>query len=208
MTPDAQHRTAGEDTNPRYTRRRVQSPGGIIVAATRTSLPAPRLRPDRLLASLLFVATAALGCTSVNPTPAAATPTLAAAPAASPSSAASVAGSPAASLLPWAAAAAARWGLDSPQGRALAQPDVPYLTAGAANGRPNGITFTPAIARRWWDAWFAHPVDLGKVRQALLPGNLVLSPDELAKAQKLMGIGNTLPVAPEDYNPLALPLVP
>ena len=151
--------------------------------------------PRRLALPLAVAALVAAACTSVTPTPSPVPPATAT-PSAGPS------------FLPWAAAAAARWDPGSPQALALAQPDVPYLQAGTATGRANGITFTPAIARRWWDAWFAHPVDIGNVRQALLPGNLVLSPDELAQAQQLMGTGNTLAKAPADYNPLGLPLVP
>ncbi len=177
------------------------SRGTTVTSSRSTVVPrARRLRP--LALPLVVIGLAAGACTSVTPTPA---PTTTPNPTTAPAASAPAAGM---TFLPWAAAAAARWGADSPQGKALLQPDVPYLVAGTATGRPNGITFTPAIARRWWDAWFAHPVDLGNVRQALLPGNLVLSPDELTQAQTLMGIGNTLEKAPADYNPLGLPLVP
>ena len=67
-----------------------------------------------------------------------------------------------------------------------------------------GIEFTPNLAWNWWTAYFAAPVDLAGVRPGLLPGSLVLTPDEYAAAVALNARGNTLPDAPRDYNPLAL----
>ena len=66
------------------------------------------------------------------------------------------------------------------------------------------IEFTPNLARKWWNGYFAAPVDLADVRPGLLPGSLVLTPDEYAAAVALNARGNTLPDAPPDYNPLAL----
>ena len=67
-----------------------------------------------------------------------------------------------------------------------------------------GIEFTPNLARKWWTGYFAAPVDLADVRPGLMPGSLVLTPDEYAAAVALNVRGNTLPDAPRDYNPLAL----
>ena len=66
------------------------------------------------------------------------------------------------------------------------------------------IEFTPNLARKWWNGYFAAPVDLAGVRPGLLPGSLVLTPDEYTAAVALNARGNTLPDAPRDYNPLAL----
>jgi len=67
-----------------------------------------------------------------------------------------------------------------------------------------GIEFTPNLARKWWNGYFAAPVDLADVRPGLLPGSLVLTPDEYAAAVALNAAGNILPDAPRDWNPLAL----
>jgi hypothetical protein len=106
----------------------------------------------------------------------------------------------------WARAAAQRWAPGSPQWNALAHPDQPYLLGGAAHGNPDAVTYTPSEARRWWDIWFAHPLDLSDVPPGLKPDSLVLSPAELAKARELSA--GTLPMAPADYNPLGLPVIP
>ena len=66
------------------------------------------------------------------------------------------------------------------------------------------IEFTPNLARKWWNGYFATPVDLADVRPGLLPGSLVLTPDEYAAAVALNAAGNILPDAPRDWNPLAL----
>ena len=71
-----------------------------------------------------------------------------------------------------------------------------------------GIEFTPNLARTWWTAYFAAPVDLADVRPGLMPGALVLTPDEYAAAVALNARGNTLPDAPRDWNPFALPVTP
>jgi len=67
-----------------------------------------------------------------------------------------------------------------------------------------GIEFTPNLARSWWTAYFADPVDLADVRPGLMPGSLVLSAAEYAAAVTLNARGNTLPDAPRDWNPLTL----
>jgi len=71
-----------------------------------------------------------------------------------------------------------------------------------------GIEFTPNLARTWWTAYFAAPVDLADVRPGLMPGALVLTPDEYTAAVALNARGNTLPNAPRDWNPFALPVTP
>jgi len=67
-----------------------------------------------------------------------------------------------------------------------------------------GIEFTPNLARKWWNGYFAAPLDLAGVRPGLMPGSLVLTSDEYAAAVALNARDNTLPDAPRDYNPLAL----
>ena len=67
-----------------------------------------------------------------------------------------------------------------------------------------GIEFTPNLARKWWNGYFASPLDLADVRPGLMPGSLVLTADEYAAAVALNAAGNTLPDAPRDWNPLAL----
>jgi hypothetical protein len=109
----------------------------------------------------------------------------------------------AALVIPVAATAADPPEQGSPQESALLQPNVPYLPAA---GSPCGIEFTPNQARAWWITWFANPVDLAAVRPALLPGSLVLTPDQYAAAVALQRAGNTLPDAPRTYNPLDLPV--
>lgn len=144
---------------------------------------------------ILVVGLVLSGCTPVTPT------------SAPPSQA--ILPIPVASALPgWAIEATKRWAADSPEARDLSHPDAFYQTAGSANGEPNGISYTPTQARLWWDYWFLHPVHLGTVGHNLLPGSLVLSQDEVKRAQAMMGAGNTLPKAPADYNPLGLPVVP
>ncbi len=106
----------------------------------------------------------------------------------------------------WVRTAAERWLPGSPQWDALAHPDVPYRFGGSAHDNPNGITFTANVARAWWDAWFADPVDRRAVPPGLQPGALVLSVDELKRVAELQT--GTLPPAPADYNPLGLPLLP
>jgi hypothetical protein len=103
-------------------------------------------------------------------------------------------------------AAADRWDPGSPQWEALASPDHPYRLGGSAFGNANGVTYTPNMARQWWDAWFAHPVDRSSVPPGLQPGGLVLSADELKRVAALQA--GSLPPAPADYNPLGLPVLP
>ena len=160
-------------------------------------------RPARLAAwsAILALVTVAAACTSAPPTPG---PT----PTASPAPAASLAPSPAPTMGGpiWAQEAAARWTPGSPQWNALAHPDEPYKLGGQAHNNPDGVTFTATLARRWWDIWFAHPVDLRTVPVGLQPGDVVLSPAELKQARSLAA--TTLPPAPANYNPLGLPVIP
>jgi hypothetical protein len=83
---------------------------------------------------------------------------------------------------------------------------VPYRLGGSAFENPNGITFTPNLARKWWDAWFAKPVDRSSIPTGLQPGGLVLSAGELKRVAELQA--GSLPPAPPDYNPLGLPILP
>ncbi len=157
------------------------------------------IRHVRILAMAALLGLGAGACGPVTPTGSPTTPS--ALPAsASPTSRPGIVG-PA-----WAQEAAARWEPGSPQWNALAQLDVPYRYGGSEFGNPNGITFTPALARRWWDAWFAHPVDRRAVPPGLQPGALVLSADEVKRVAELQA--GSLPPAPADYNPLGLPIVP
>jgi hypothetical protein len=93
----------------------------------------------------------------------------------------------------------------SPQAAALATPNAVYLPAA---GNACGIEFTPNTARTWWARYFIAPLDLAGVRPGLMPGSLVLTADEYAAAVTLNARGNTLPDAPRDFNPLALPVTP
>ncbi len=156
-------------------------------------------------AAVLLLSLVLNGCSSVEPTQA---PTEAVAP--TPVPTLTRAGPvPDASVVPgWVVDAVKRWGADSPEAHALQSLNTPYLVGGTANGNPNGISFTPTQARRWWDYWFLHPVDLGAVAPDHQPDTLVLSEAELLRARALMAGGNTLPKAPANYNPLGLPVIP
>ena len=45
------------------------------------------------------------------------------------------------------------------------------------------VQWTPATARAWWDNWFANPFPLTGINPQALPGTLVLTPDEIARAR-------------------------
>jgi hypothetical protein len=157
------------------------------------------IRRARLLAAATVLGMCVGACTSVTPTaspPASSIVTFAPTPTARPT----IAG-PA-----WVQVAAERWLPGSPEWVALANPDVPYRFGGSAHDNPDGITFTANLARRWWDAWFANPVDRGLVPPGLQPGALVLSADEVKRVAELQA--GTLQPAPADYNPLGVPTVP
>ena len=166
------------------------------------------VRQIRLLGAVMALGIGAGACASINPT----------APPAGPSAtpAGSATQSPPASSGPtvrptiagpaWVQAAADRWDPGSPQWEALASPDHPYRLGGSAFGNANGVTYTPNMARQWWNAWFAHPVDRSSVPPGLQPGGLVLSADELKRVAALQA--GSLPPAPADYNPLGLPVLP
>jgi hypothetical protein len=157
------------------------------------------IRPVRLLATVALLGICMGACTSVTPT-------------ASPPASTIVTATPTPTARPtiagpaWVQAAAERWLPGSPEWDALAHPDVAYRLGGSAAANPNGLTFTANLARRWWDAWFAHPVDRVAVPPGLQPGALVLSADEVKRVAELQA--GTLPPAPADYNPLGLPTVP
>jgi hypothetical protein len=157
------------------------------------------IRRVRLLAAAAVLSICAGACTSVTPT-------------ASPPASSFVTATPAPTVRAtiagpaWVQAAAERWLAGSPEWDALAHPDVPYRFGGSAHDNPDGITFTANLARRWWDAWFAHPVDRAAVPPGLQPGALVLSRDEVKRVAELQA--GTLPPAPADYNPVGLPTVP
>lgn len=87
----------------------------------------------------------------------------------------------------------------TPQYDALYNPDQPYLDVSGSGG----VNYSPNQARQWWDQWFQHPVNLLTVDPGMLPGSLVLSPEEIQRAQQ-MQLDGTLPAAPADYNPLGL----
>lgn len=109
--------------------------------------------------------------------------------------------------------AASKYPAGSPQAAALSSPEAVYLppivtdSSGAVIGRNisevapgTEIAFTPNSARSWWDAWFANPYDLSKVAPEQLPGSLVLTPTELARAQAINNAGG-LPPPPAGYTP-------
>ena len=69
------------------------------------------------------------------------------------------------------------------------------LSSGRGGARnPNGITFTPGLAREWWDAWLAHPVDRRAVPAGLQPGSLVLTTNERKRVAELQA--GSLPSPP------------
>lgn len=80
-----------------------------------------------------------------------------------------------------------------------------YIVGGSPSN-PNGVTFTFGDAIRWWRDVFGHGYNISKVRASLTPGSHVLTPDGIAAAEDL---GKTsTDYAPEDYNPLDLPVIP
>ncbi len=105
-----------------------------------------------------------------------------------------------------AAAAAAKYPAGSIQAETLlTQPgSYEYLPVTPTSG--NAAAWSLDAARAWWDRWFANPVSLAGVNPNLLPGSLVLSPAELARARSLQAAGSALPKVPYDYNPLGLPV--
>lgn len=68
------------------------------------------------------------------------------------------------------------WPEGSPQADALGNPDQPYTDDGK---------WTPNSARAWWDKWFAAPYPLSNIPPADLPGSLVLTDEEVKKAQAI-----------------------
>ncbi len=167
------------------------------------------VRHVRLLVVAASIAIGTAGCAPTTPTsPPATTPATSSTPAAASLAPASPtpAARPSIAGPAWVQNAAARWDPGSPQWNALTHPDVPYRLGGAAFGNPNGITFTPNLARAWWDTWFANPVDQTSIPPGLQPGGLVLGADEVKRVAQLQA--GPLPPAPADYNPLGLPVVP
>jgi hypothetical protein len=155
-----------------------------------------RYRRTSFAAAVILIVAAA--CTTVPPTASPATPSATATPTPRPT----IVGPE------WVQAAAERWDPGTPQWIALAHPDTPYGLGGSAHANPNGVTFTAAQARLWWDTWFASPVDLSEVASGLLPSNFVLSVDEMIMAHQLLKTNGVLPKVPHDYNPLGLPVIP
>ena len=84
--------------------------------------------------------------------------------------------------------------------------DAIYLVGGTPGGNPNGVSFSEASAVAWWKAVFAGGLNISHVRSTLLPGSHVLTAAGLAAARAL-GATSTV-YAPEDFNPLNLPVVP
>ena len=80
------------------------------------------------------------------------------------------------------------------------------IANGGSPNNPNGVTFTFADAVAWWRHVFEDGLNISKVRPSLTPGSKVLSADGQAAAEKL-GKESDL-FAPEDYNPLGLPVIP
>lgn len=83
--------------------------------------------------------------------------------------------------------------------------DTVYLPGGSP-GNPNGVSFTFAGARKWWEEVFAKGYNIGKVRSTLTPGSKVLSPEGYDAAVALAR--TSVNFAPEDYNPLGLDVIP
>jgi hypothetical protein len=83
--------------------------------------------------------------------------------------------------------------------------DDSVAMVGGSPGNPNGVTMTVAQAIEWWSVVFAKGLNVSHVRPTLMPGTKVLTPEGLAAARKL-GVEST-DFAPEDFNPLSLPVV-
>lgn len=73
----------------------------------------------------------------------------------------------------------------TPQAAALAAADEPYIAAGYGQSGVWLPGFTPNSARAWWAEWFAKPFDMRLVDPAALPGSLVLSAEQGARAVAL-----------------------
>lgn len=70
----------------------------------------------------------------------------------------------------------------SPQAEALAAGDTPYIAAGYGQSGVWLPGFTPNSARAWWAEFFASPFDMRLVDPAALPGSLVLTAEQGARA--------------------------
>lgn len=70
----------------------------------------------------------------------------------------------------------------SPQANALANGSEPYIAAGYGQSGVWLPGFSPNSARAWWAEWFANPFDMRLVDPAALPGSLVLSAEQGARA--------------------------
>jgi hypothetical protein len=84
--------------------------------------------------------------------------------------------------------------------------DDSVAMVGGSPNNPNGVSMTVAQAIAWWSVVFEKGLNVSHVRPTLMPGTKVLTPEGLAAARKL-GVEST-DFAPEDFNPLALPVVP
>ena len=88
--------------------------------------------------------------------------------------------------------------------KGASEDDSAYLIGGSPDN-PNGVSFSPSAAQRWWEVVFRDRLNISRVRPTLLPGSLVLSPEGVAEASAL-GVSST-DYAPEDFNPLGLPVI-
>jgi hypothetical protein len=85
---------------------------------------------------------------------------------------------------------------DSPQGKALANPDQSYIDTSQGDQ-----AFTPNTARAWWDQYAAAPTNMLTISPGQTPGTLVLTPEQLAQMRALQAPGNTLPAAQQPNDP-------
>lgn len=89
----------------------------------------------------------------------------------------------------------------------VAPSDEPYLIGGTPAGNPNGATFSVADAIRWYTYVWSHNVGYHHVRPTLLPGSRALTQAGATFARAFQEQPG-LDEAPEDFNPLGLPVVP
>lgn len=91
------------------------------------------------------------------------------------------------------------WFVPIPEG------DPIYLEGGTAAGNPNGVSWTVGQAIAWFTYVYENAVDYHEVRPTLLPGSHCLTPAGIDFFQHQY---HGTVVAPEDFNPLGLPVIP
>lgn len=85
-------------------------------------------------------------------------------------------------------------------------PAAPVYIVGGSPGNPNGVSWTVPLAIQWFTYVWKNRVGYHNVRPTLLPGSKALTPEGLAFAQEFQK-RTDLTEAPEDFNPLGLPVI-